>query len=1399
MDTQLPCQRLTALVSSAPERASALPPDLQEHAERCLACQAEVHASKRLVALLADAAPFEPSPFLAERVLNSPTRPARTFAWRPIAIGALVVAGLAMAFVLGRWNRAGEPAIGAPTVANATQGAATPAPPTPEWTASAPSPVAATAGGMLALDGQTGATLHGSPRATPVTLSDGTIVRLGPTAEARLSSDRPRGLDLVRGEVLIEVVRQSGLPPLDVRVPTGSVRVTGTKVQVAASPRVAVVDVVHGTVIVESAGESKSLGAGGEAVLHEGKPPRLQAAADLAEATRWAETEVESAEETTTGLGTLHARRPGATTDKELALRLADHKVEVRLGGVMSRTEVEETFQNDSGDTLEGTYSFPVPPGARIAALDLLVDGRWQEGAIVERERADKIWAGVIRQATPQAERKDVLEFIWVPGPWRDPALLKWQAGSRFELRIFPIPAHGSRSVRIAWTEPLTAIPDGRRYVYPLGRSETAQADRFRVEARLAGTGAPGDPGVRVAPYEMTERREDGRLILATDEARFAPRGDLVIDVPDEDPGAELRTFAYADAQGAGYALLTLRPMLPATFASGPLDLLFVVDTSYSTQAERLGRAGRLVAALTRELDGQSRVHVLGCADRCTELGAGFRNASAEVATDLERQIASVKPVGGTRLGHAFDRAAAVLRAAGVSADRARIVYLGDGVATVGELDATRLAASARRALGDARLTTVSLGGEVDEVALRALAAASGGAYIAHGAGVTLRATALRVLQRQLGDPLEHAELTLPPGLADVAPATLGDLWPGEERHVTARLTTSVSGEVVLRGTVQGQPFERRYSVSLEPKTSPGNAFLPRLWAERRIDDLQLTGGDAQRDQIVALSKQHHVLSRYTSLLVLESPAMAAAFKVGATRTGNEWTGDDEADGDTAEVTAALTTGATTETKDDEGGTEFAGSDSPGLGGSGRAYPLLAKKAASEPEAPALDISVPDEKGKVERTVRAPAVRMGEVSGGLDTQVFQRVIRMQMGRLRWAYEQALKQNPNLTGRLAVRMTVDGNGNVSAATASASTLPSEVTERILNVMRSMRFPSTGDTVTVVYPFMFQPGDSAVVTATPDPRPRFEAQRGLGRWVAMRKVWYREASIGEPGDVGGSADQTELSKRLMRLREQPESRDRTRDLLRWELRLGDLATAQRLADAWLAKDRLDAGALVALADIAALRGDPDASRDLLASAVEVDPRSAEAHARMVALYDAAGEATLACDHALSRALVAPADPDAQAAAIRCGGDRERHLAPLSAAARKKAEAALAREPVPAKAPGEMTLTASWEGAADLDLVVVTPTGRRVSWQGGAKKTASTDALAAGREVLAMSTGEVGRYQVFLVPRGADAGTPVAANVTIRTHGKTRMLRVVAGARATPVADVTVKSRWRYENAQ
>ncbi|MDP6943202.1 MAG: FecR domain-containing protein, partial [Myxococcota bacterium] len=375
-----------------------------------------------------------------------------------------------------------------------------------------------------------------------IALSDGTVVELNHDTALALDPETARGLVLETGEVWLDVATDEALPPLSIRVPAGQVRALGTQLQVAATASRTLVDVMQGVVEVESAGETKTMGMGDEALLRKDQAPRVYAAPDLAEATRWIEP-IDALETTDSlGFGTLTARRPGAKKDTEAALRLVDHQVTVKVQGHVARTVIEEAFHNDTKHVMEGVYSFPIPPGARIAALDLMVEGKWEYGAVVDRERGEKIWRGVIRNATPK-KKKRAPEFIWVPGPWKDPALLTWKKGSEFELRIFPIPKQGERRVRIAYTETLDAVPGGRRYVYPLSKDPTgrARAERFTFEAMVGTSGDAAD--IRTAPYDLSPRVDGQRLRMTMSRTDFTPEGDIVIDVPDPEPGIELMTW----------------------------------------------------------------------------------------------------------------------------------------------------------------------------------------------------------------------------------------------------------------------------------------------------------------------------------------------------------------------------------------------------------------------------------------------------------------------------------------------------------------------------------------------------------------------------------------------------------------------------------------------------------------------------------------------------------------------------------------------------------------------------------------------------------------------------------------------------------------------------------------
>jgi FHA domain-containing protein len=110
---------------------------------------------------------------------------------------------------------------------------------------------------------------------------------------------------------------------------------------------------------------------------------------------------------------------------------------------------------------------------------------------------------------------------------------------------------------------------------------------------------------------------------------------------------------------------------------------------------------------------------------------------------------------------------------------------------------------------------------------------------------------------------------------------------------------------------------------------------------------------------------------------------------------------------------------------------------------------------------------------------KAPSLRQGQtqVNGRLPPEVIQRIVRQNFGRFRLCYENGLRTNPNLQGRVAIKFVIDRSGAVSTAQDGGSDLPDQgVVSCVVRGFGNLSFPQPeGGIVTVVYPIIFNPGD------------------------------------------------------------------------------------------------------------------------------------------------------------------------------------------------------------------------------------------------------------------------------------------------------------------------------------
>ncbi len=101
-----------------------------------------------------------------------------------------------------------------------------------------------------------------------------------------------------------------------------------------------------------------------------------------------------------------------------------------------------------------------------------------------------------------------------------------------------------------------------------------------------------------------------------------------------------------------------------------------------------------------------------------------------------------------------------------------------------------------------------------------------------------------------------------------------------------------------------------------------------------------------------------------------------------------------------------------------------------------------------------------------------------DVNGRIPAEVIQRIVRQNQGRFRNCYENGLRQNPSLTGRVAVRFIIGRDGEVSMSSDSGeSDMPDTgVRACVVKSFYGITFPAPqGGTVKVTYPLMFTPSE------------------------------------------------------------------------------------------------------------------------------------------------------------------------------------------------------------------------------------------------------------------------------------------------------------------------------------
>lgn len=495
--------------------------------------------------------------------------------------------------------------------------------------------------------------------------------------------------------------------------------------------------------------------------------------------------------------------------------------VEVDVAGAVAQTRLEVVLLNPNDRVLEGRLQFPLQPGQTVTGFALDFDGRLRDAVPVPKAKGRQVFEDVSRARV-------------------DPALLETTQGENQSIRVYPLPPHGTRRVRIELTETLPMASGGRR-AYRLPHAFAERLGSLAVDVRIAGA-RPRDVEATLGADALAVRADDGGGVRALLSLRDVAQPG-VLDVRVRDAGAAAvvtetyrgRTYFHAELAA---------PRLPDAPRPAPRRLAVVWDASGSGAARDHARELALLDAYFRALR-TADVQLIVVRD---VVEPAERFAVADGRWDaLRNRLAALTYDGAT--------SRALWRAA-TAADLA--LLFGDGLANYGEAAAS-----------PAAVPTIAIGAAVsaDATALRARAEASGGEYV--DLALTDTALALRRLTRVRPRLVSIGGVGIDDALASGPYAEGG-------RYSIAGRVTSPRAELVLT-TQDGAGARREQRVAIVAAgTRP---LAARQWARLKLATLQVDAA-TNSAAIERLGLEFHLPTPATSLLVLDAAADYARWSI---------------------------------------------------------------------------------------------------------------------------------------------------------------------------------------------------------------------------------------------------------------------------------------------------------------------------------------------------------------------------------------------------------------------------------------------------------------------------------------------------------------------------------------
>jgi Ca-activated chloride channel homolog len=539
------------------------------------------------------------------------------------------------------------------------------------------------------------------------------------------------------------------------------------------------------------------------------------------------------------------------------------HHVNIRVRDRVADVSIDQAFINTGHGMIEVQYMFPIPPSAAIDSLTLLVDGKEFKGKILGAEEARRTYEEIVRTK-------------------RDPALLEYVNYGLYRTSAFPLLPGREVRVGVHYTDLCKKDGSIVEVFYPLNTEKFSARAIDAVEIKTDILEKAPISSVYSPTHEVTiERPAPERVIASYKVTGDIPSTDfrLLYQPSNDAVGATLLSYR-PDGKEDGYFLLMVSPTPRAEkSAVASKDLVIALDRSGSMTGEKIEQAKSSLTFVLKNLNAGDRFNVIVYNDTVTPL---FESLVPNDRANIEKALGMIDRIyasGGTNIHDALTGAAKAIGTASTEKRSRYILFLTDGLPTVGQTHESVILKDTTEAneKTKAHIFAMGIGYDVNVRLLDRLVGENRGvsSYVKEREPLESKISSL---YNKLKNPvMTDMSISLSGVKTNMTyPQAVPDLFEGDQIILVGRYDGSGASNITVSGNYAGTTQSFRYPADFARTSDKFSySFVEQLWAVRRIgyllDQIQLNGRSTEVvDELVRLSKQYGIITPYTSFLADE-------------------------------------------------------------------------------------------------------------------------------------------------------------------------------------------------------------------------------------------------------------------------------------------------------------------------------------------------------------------------------------------------------------------------------------------------------------------------------------------------------------------------------------------------